>query len=173
VLIATVLTWVLGLWAGWSLVFGGSGSIVEATSRRPAGASDVVYYAGFTIFTLGTGDFVAADPGWRITTAIASFSGLFLITLAITYLISIVSALVNRRALAVQILGLGTSPGDIVANGWSSDRFGNMFQQQLVRSAPTSPPRPSSTPHTRCCTTFTPRPDSWLLRSPWRVSTTP
>jgi hypothetical protein len=131
-LIATVLTWVLGLWAGWSLILGGSGSIVDATSLRPAGASDVVYYAGFTIFTLGTGDFVAADPGWRVTTAIASFSGLFLITLAITYLISVVSAVVTRRTLAVQVQGLGESPGEIVANGWCSDRFGSMFQQQLV-----------------------------------------
>ncbi|WP_435746437.1 ion channel [Nocardioides sp. SYSU DS0663] len=132
VLICTVLTWVGILWAGWTLVFLGSDAIVDASSKRPADVADVVYYAGFTVFTLGTGDFVATTPVWRIATAVASFCGLFLVTLAITYLLSVLSAVVARRALAVQIHGLGSSPAGIVAQGWTGEGFGSMFQQQLV-----------------------------------------
>lgn len=128
----TVLTWVAALWAGWSLVFAGSDAIIGSTSRRPADMGDVVYYAGFTVFTLGTGDFVASTTEWRIVTAFASFCGLFLVTLSITYLISVVSAVVARRALAVQIHGMGLTSGEIVAHGWTGDHFGSMFQQQLV-----------------------------------------
>lgn len=132
VLSATVLTWVAALWAGWALIFAGSEAIVHSTSRLPASAGDVAYFAGFTVFTLGTGDFVATTTGWRVVTAFASFCGLFLVTLSITYLISVVSAVVARRALAVQIHGMGMSSGEIVAHGWTGEQFGDMFQQQLV-----------------------------------------
>lgn len=131
-LIVTVLTWVALLWLGWTLLFYGSDAIVTASKARPAGFGDVVYFTGFTIFTLGTGDFVASTPGWRIVMAAATFSGLFLITLAITYLISVLSAVVARRVLAQQIHGLGDSPSQIMVKGWTGDGFDGMFQQQLV-----------------------------------------
>ncbi|WP_435769079.1 hypothetical protein [Nocardioides sp. SYSU DS0651] len=132
ILIVTVLTWVGMLWAGWTLVFLGSDAVVTAKNGIPAGPADVVYFTGFTIFTLGTGDFIAASPGWRIGMAAATFSGLFLVTLAITYLISVVSAVVERRALAVQVHGLGDAPSEILAKGWTGEQFGSVFEQQLV-----------------------------------------
>lgn len=131
-LILTVLTWVTGLWAGWTLLFLGSDSVVTAQKGRPAGIADVVYFSGFTIFTLGTGDFVASSAGLRIAMALAAFSGLFLITLAITYLLSILSAVVARRVLTQEIHGLGDSPSQILRKGWTGDGFDAMFQQQLI-----------------------------------------
>lgn len=131
-LIVTVLTWVAALWAGWTLLFVGSDSVVTAQKGRPAGVADVVYFTGFTIFTLGTGDFVASSAGWRIAMAVAAFSGLFLITLAITYLLSVISAVVSRRVLAQEIHGLGDSPTQIMRKGWTGDGFDEMFQQQLI-----------------------------------------
>lgn len=131
-LVTTVALWVGALWTGWTLVFHGSQAVVTSTGARPAGLADVVYFTGFTVFTLGTGDFVAATPGWRVVMAVAAFSGLFLVTLAITYLISVVAALVARRVVAVQVHGLGDSPAEIVARGWTGEGFGSMFQQQLV-----------------------------------------
>lgn len=132
-LITTVLVWVALLWAGWSLVLlAGDGSVVDATTRAPAGTADVIYYAGFTVFTLGVGDFVATTSTWRVVTSGASFSGLFLITLAITYLISVVSAVVARRAVAIRINALGGSASEIVGRGWAGDSFSSAFVQQLV-----------------------------------------
>lgn len=132
-LIVTVLVWVLLLWAGWSLVFLGSGgAVVNSATRAPAGPLDVVYFAGFTVFTLGVGDFVASTPTWRVLTALASFTGLFLVTLAITYLLAVVSAVVNRRALAVHIHALGPSADAMVARGWTGRTFSSAFVQQLV-----------------------------------------
>ena len=132
-LVGTVLGWVIGLWAGWTLVFlAGSPGIVDASTRAAADLPDVVYYAGFTVFTLGVGDFVATSELYRVLTAVASFTGLFLITLAITYLISVVSAVVTRRSLAVQISALGASPVDIVLAGWDGDSFSSGYEQHLV-----------------------------------------
>lgn len=131
-LMTTVLLWVAGLWAGWTLVFLGSEAVVQATTRAPAGLADQVYFSGLTVFTLGTGDYVAATPGWRLVSAFTAFSGLFLVTLAITYLVSVVSAVVNRRALAIQIHGLGATAEEIVTRGWDGERFSPMFEQHLV-----------------------------------------
>lgn len=131
-LMTTIVTWVTMLWAGWTLTFLGSDDIVSATTRQPADLSDVVYFSGLTAVTLGTGDFVAATSSWRVVSVVASFSGLFLVTLAITYLISVVSAVVGRRALAIQIYALGATPQDIVVRGWNGEGFSNMFEQQLV-----------------------------------------
>lgn len=131
-LVVTVLVWVLWLWLGWALVFAASGAIEHTRTSAPAGVGDLVYFTGMTIFTLGTGDFVAATSGWRIVTAAASFSGLFLVTLTITYLISVVAAVVARRAMAIQVRALGESSSRIVVNGWDAGRFTPMFQQQLI-----------------------------------------
>ncbi|MGN6780534.1 MAG: hypothetical protein ACTHJH_03445 [Marmoricola sp.] len=131
-LIATVLTWVIGLWIGWFLVFLGSGAVELSSTHRPAGALDVGYFAGFNLVTLGTGDVVAATPAWRFVSAISSFTGLFLVTLAITYLISVVSAVVARRTLSTQIRALGGTPEGIVRQGWVDGRFSSTFLQQMV-----------------------------------------
>lgn len=135
-LTATVLSWVLWLWAAWFLVLLGSGAVVDDATGAPASTLDVAYTAGFTIFTLGTGDFSMSEPPWRVAMAAASFSGLFLVTLSITYLVSVLAAVVERRALAIQMEGLGPTPGAVLARGWSDGRFGDAFVQQLVGLVP-------------------------------------
>ncbi len=131
-LVLTVLTWVLVTWTGWWLVFLGSGAIESSATGAPASAGDVAYYAGFAVFTLGVGDFVADSSTWRVMTSLASFGGLVLVTLAITYLLSVVSAVVTRRALATQITALGLTAGEVVARGWSGASFAPAFTQHLV-----------------------------------------
>ncbi|MGY1634397.1 ion channel [Geodermatophilus sp. SYSU D01186] len=131
-LVVTVVVWVLATWAGWWLVFLGSGSIEIADTGVAASPSDVAYFAGFAVFTLGVGDVVASSPGWRVVTSAASFGGLALVTLAITYLLSVVSAVVSRRALAVQIRALGATAAELVTAGWSGGSFSPAFTQHLV-----------------------------------------
>lgn len=84
------------------------------------------------MFTLGVGDFVATSEAWRLATAVASFSGLFLVTLAITYLISVVSAVVARPALAVDVRGLGESAAEMAVIGWADQQFTSTYLQQLM-----------------------------------------
>jgi len=137
-LVTTVLVWVAGLWVGWTLIFLGAGdAIINSTTRTPAGIAEVVYFTGYTVFTIGLGDYVATTSVWRVLISVAGFSGLFLVTLAITYLVSVVSAVVARRALAIQVHALGTTADAIVVNGWAGDRFASAFVQQL--SSLTSP----------------------------------
>jgi hypothetical protein len=133
VLLTAVLVWVLMLWLGWSLILlSGHPAVIDAKTGASADPSAVIYYAGFTLFTLGVGDYIAAGSPWRILTAVAGFSGLFLITMAITYLISVISAVVNRRAVAAHVQALGSRADDIVRQGWTGHDFSAAFVQHLV-----------------------------------------
>jgi hypothetical protein len=87
---------------------------------------------GVTLSTLGVGDFVAGSGGWRLVTTVTAFSGLVLVTLAITYLLAVVSAVVARRSLAVRIAGLGDTAAGIVVDGWTGERFSDAFLRQLA-----------------------------------------
>lgn len=56
-LTATVLTWVALLRLGTVLVLAsGEAAVVNVETRAAAGVAELLYYAGFTIFTLGVGD---------------------------------------------------------------------------------------------------------------------
>lgn len=135
-LVTTVVLWVLLLWLGWSLVFWGSDSVVHAKTGATAGPFDAAYYAGYTLFTLGTGDFVPSTTVTRLLSVVTTFTGLFLVTLAITYLVAVVSAVVRRRSLAIRIHGLGPDATQIVARGWQDGRFSPLFEQQLLGLTP-------------------------------------
>lgn len=128
VLLVTVLTWVTLLWAGWSLIFlSADRAVVDATTSAPASVAARVYYAGFVVFTLGIGDVVPGSGTWQVATAVASFLGLFLVTLSITYLVSVVSAAVTRRALAREIHLSGLTGIDIVQLHWTGDQVSSQF----------------------------------------------
>ncbi|MGY1724392.1 potassium channel family protein [Blastococcus sp. SYSU DS0533] len=133
--LATVVLWVALFWLGWSLVFLGSGSVADADAdpARPASALDTVYFAGTAISTLGVGDFVATTPTSRVAAAVAAFSGLALMTLAITYLFSVMSAVVERRALATQLHARGESAEEMLLICWEGDRFSPVLTQHLLQ----------------------------------------
>lgn len=124
ILLLNVMIWVVLLWTGWMLVFSGAErTVVHEQTQSAAGFWERVYFTGFIIFTLGTGDYVPDGPLWQVLTAVASASGLFLVTLAISYLIPVIQAFTQKRRLAVQIASLGQTPTEILLNtydgtGW-------------------------------------------------------
>jgi hypothetical protein len=132
----TFMVWVLMLWTGWLLVFLGGEAVLDSQTRQPGGLADRVYYTAFTIFTLGIGDYVPGTEWAKIATSAATLTGLALVTSAISYVISVVGAVVQKRALAVQVHGLGRTPEEIVCRGWEGDRFGTGLVQHLLAVMP-------------------------------------
>lgn len=120
-LLATIVAWVLLLWIGWLLAFSADPqSVLHGKSGAAAAWPERVYFVGYTVFTLGNGEFVPNGSTWQLATAIASGSGMFLVTLSITYLPAVISAAVNARTFAAQVNGLGDTPATIVANAWNA-----------------------------------------------------
>ena len=136
VLLLALLTWTVLLWAGWSLVFLASeGAIVSASSGEPAGAWSRVYFTGYTLVTLGLGDYQPAGSVWQMLTTTASLSGLVVLSLAISYVLPVLQAAVARRATASAVWGLGATPEEIVRTMWDGDGC-NAFEQHLIGLTP-------------------------------------
>ena len=124
VFLSAVVLWIALLWVGWLLVFNSStGAVVHAQTKAPADVWERVYFTGFTIFTLGTGDYQPSGRPWQVLTALASFNGLFLVTFSITYLVPVVQAATHKRYLAVYISSLGQSAQAILVHSWDGEGF--------------------------------------------------
>lgn len=119
IVLVTVGAWILGLWAGWTLVFSaGAEAVVSSTTGEIAALGSRVYYAGYTLFTLGNGGYQPNGLAWELLTPVSALNGLFLVTLSITYLLPVVTAATERRQQAAMIAALGLTPEEIVASGW-------------------------------------------------------
>lgn len=124
VVVAVLVSWIALLWAGWALAFSASDqAVVASTGGQAASVVARAYFVGYTVFTLGNGDFKPGGPVWQIATVAATGSGLVLITLAITYLVPVTGAATTRRSLAGYIASLGPTPEQIVARSWNGRDF--------------------------------------------------
>ena len=120
VLTMVVVLWVTVLWLGWTLVYAADEvSLIHASDKTPADWAGRVYFVGYMMFTAGNGDYTPNGDAWQIAGALTNATGMLLATLAITYLLSIVSAVVQKRAFASQVTGLGKSAAEIVESGWN------------------------------------------------------
>lgn len=120
VLLLSILLWVTLLWAGWTMVFSSDPEALVFTGKE--GMPDLVgriYFVGYSIFTMGNGDFSPTAGVWQLATAVMTGSGMFMVTLAITYTISVVGAVVQKRGFASQITGIGKTPEEFVIRGWN------------------------------------------------------
>lgn len=136
VLPGTVVIWTAVLWIGWSLVLGAGGaSIVDSTTGAPADVASRLYYAGYTILTLGTGDYVPGGAYAQVLTVLAAFNGLFVVTLAITYQMNVVSAVVLQRTIAGRVQVLGASGQDVLDRWQHLEGGPDLLQEQLTALA--------------------------------------
>ena len=124
VILLTIAVWLAMLWGGWMLIFSADpDAVLSSSTRTPASAWSRVYYSAFTVFTLGVGDYIPNGQLWEVLTGVAVLTGLGLTTLAITYLVPVVSAVVARRVQASTIAGMGPSPQEIVSSAYRDNRF--------------------------------------------------
>ena len=122
-----LLAWVTLLWSGWTLVFAADAESVLGThNKRPASWTGRIYFVGYTLFTLGNGDFSPKEGVWQIATSLAAGSGLSLLTLAVTYVLSILSAVVQKHSLATQVAGLGGCGEELLLHAWNGRDFSGL-----------------------------------------------
>lgn len=122
--LAAVTVWVVLLLGGWFLIFSASPGAVVDSQDRPADSWARLYFTAFTISTLGIGDYRPSGAVYQVLTGIAAITAFGLATLVITYVASLNSAVASRRRFARQVLGLGSSPGNILHANWNGQDFG-------------------------------------------------
>ena len=112
-LVVTALFWVGLLLLGFSLIaWPALGAQIRANSGpTPTDFAAALYYTGYNLTTLGTGDFVPHTPFYRLLTIFEAAVGFSVLTLALTFFTSVYSALVRRNtfALGLHHRALGTA----------------------------------------------------------------
>lgn len=136
ILVGVAAFWFILTWLGWSLLFSVvDTAVVNGDSYQPANIWERIYFTGFTLSTLGLGDYRPQGIVWQIATALASTNGFFLVTLSIAYLLPVISSVAQRRELAIYIVSLGETPEEILTRAWNGNNFGQL-EQHLVSLVP-------------------------------------
>ena len=124
ILLIGILMWVTFLWTGWTLVFAGAESALRDTiDGGPISWVERVYFVGYTMFTMGNGDFVPRDGVWQLATAATTASGMLFVTLIITYVLSVLDAVTQKRSFATDVSGLGLQGETVVRASWDGEAF--------------------------------------------------
>ena len=92
---------------------------------EPAAASadwiESLYFSGSTLITLGYGDITPRTPFMRLVSLVEGASGFALISLAVTYLITVYSALERKRVIALSFYHQAEEGADVA--GFISHHF--------------------------------------------------
>ncbi|MDT3437516.1 potassium channel family protein [Haloarcula sp. 1CSR25-25] len=116
--------WIALLWGGWMFVFASAENALRDTiDTGPISWVERFYFVGYSLFTLGNGDFAPRDGLWQILTALMTASGMLLVTLSITYVLSVLDAVTQKRTFARNVSGLGLDGEAIVTTAWNGDEF--------------------------------------------------
>jgi len=124
ILVLSLVLWILFLWTGWTLVFASAdATIVDTVNGGAVSWSELVYFTGYSVFTLGNGDFAPRRGIWQLATTLVSASGMLFITLSVSYVLSVLGVVTQKRALARGVHGLGAESVDILSTSWDGDAF--------------------------------------------------
>lgn len=119
IVLATALVWLSLLWCGWMLLYSADpSSVLAVRDRAPADVVSRAWFVSYTLSTLGNGDYVPRPGEWQLVTGAASVSGLFLATLGVSYMLSVLGAVVEKRAFAGQVIGIGEDAVEVVLRTW-------------------------------------------------------
>ncbi len=124
-----ILLWLGLLWLGWVLIFSTDDlAVVNAQSNIPADTVSRIYFVGYSLVTLGLGDYRPVGDVWKVATILASANGFFFITLIVTYLLPLIAAVGEKRQFATYATSLGKTPEEIVTAAWNGKDFGSLSQ---------------------------------------------
>jgi len=122
----TINLWIVLVWMGWTFVFAGSESAIsDSTDNEPISWVERIYYAGYTIITLGNGEYSPKEGGWQIASILASGTGMLLITMSVTYILSVINSVIQQRSFADSVTAMGESSKEIIKNSWNGKDFRN------------------------------------------------
>ena len=130
ILVITVSIWIIMILLGWSLIFyADPTSIQNPTSKEYPNFIGHIWYVAYTMFTVGNGDYVPASDAWRFASSLVAFGGMGMVTLSVTYILQVLSAVVAKRAFSSQVTSIGKSAEEFVAAQWTGNDFGSIELQ--------------------------------------------
>lgn len=124
ILVVGLAFWIGLLWLGWTLLFaGGETALLDTRNAGPISWTERLYFVAYTMFTLGNGDFTPQGGVWQIATSLTAGSGMLFVTLSVTYVLSVLDAVTQKRSFASGVSGLGHGADEILRNAWDGEEF--------------------------------------------------
>lgn len=103
-LATTVIVWVVMLVVGFALIYWPAlGREIMEAGDTPRDIATALYFSGSSLTTLGFGDVLPQTPAYRLLAVAEAGIGFSVVTLSLTYFLSIYSALVRRNAFALEL----------------------------------------------------------------------
>lgn len=104
-LVAIVIVWISLLIGGFALiVWPALGEAIQAVAEpTPTDFTTALYYSGYALTTLGTGDIVPKTGFYRLLLILEAVVGLSSVTLTLTYFLSVYNALIRRNTFALSL----------------------------------------------------------------------
>ncbi|UZR98561.1 potassium channel family protein [Chondrinema litorale] len=131
VIICLVLTiWVTALWIGNTLIiYTEPQALLDSDGLPVQSFGKKLYYMGYVLSTLGNGEYKPSNNFWQLYTSLISFNGLILITVALSYVVPILEAVVKKRKLSLEIASIGINLTQIIESNWEKDKFSSFLSQ--------------------------------------------
>lgn len=113
-IVSTVIVWVcLLLWGFALIVLPVLGSDIQASEgQTPTDLTTALYYSGYSLTTLGTGDIVPKTGGYKLLILLQAALGFSTFTLTITYVVAVYGALIARNTFALSLYHQTAGTGD-------------------------------------------------------------
>lgn len=114
--IILLVMWITLVWLGLFFIFSYYPDGIVNDVGKSANNIERLYFTGYVLSTLGMGNFVPTTPVFQILTSIFSFFGFIFFTTSMSYLLSISTAILHKRVVALSIKNLGEYPLEMVKN---------------------------------------------------------
>lgn len=120
ILTLTLAMWIGLLWLGWTFLFaGGRPALVSTHTGDPASWTGRFYYVAYTMFTNGNGDYTPTSGVWEITSSFTTATGMAFVTLGVSYVLTVLGSVSEKRSFASDVTGLGERSESFVRTGWN------------------------------------------------------
>src|SRR5436305_5485445 len=137
IVLFTVTLWIGLDWLGWTLVMSlDPRAVVASQGGQPASLGARAYFAGSLLITVGNSEYRPGGRVWQLVSDLAAANGFTLVSLIITYLLPLVSAVRQRREMSVYVTTLGQNPHDVLLRAWNGSGFGRLGDHLLGLTAP-------------------------------------
>ena len=132
-LLTVILIWYFLIGLAWLLLFATAAETVVATSTRvPTDVWQKAYFVGTTISSLGYGDFVPSGLPWTLLANLAALSATVVLTTALSYVLAVLAAAIERKQLAAGIFSIGTDASEFACRAWGGESK-NELNDHLLR----------------------------------------
>lgn len=135
ILLLVIVTWIVLLLVGWSLVFGQPDTLLTVQDGTPAAALGRLRYAASLVIGRGSGGLRPAGELYVTLEPVAALTGLAVVSLSIAYVLPVVQGVVEKRSLALYISSLGETPADMLIDAWDGESLGQ-HDLHLIALAP-------------------------------------